>query len=144
MSNELVKQKNWLQRSWKWMLPLVVVCFLTFTLFLSMTAGHLGDFGKAYAEPHLYQGAVEIAQKNKEVTALLGKLEPVGKIAILEGDIDYSDDNSHVELSVRVVGATGKATMYAIANRINNVWEYKEITIQIKNPPENRQKIKVR
>lgn len=144
MSNDLVKQKNWLQHSWKWMLPLVIISILTFTLFFSMTAGHLGDFTKAYAEPQLFEGAKDIAQQNKKVTELLGKLEPVEKMAILEGDIEYSDENNHVTLSVKIIGATGKATMDVIANLINDAWEYQKIAIRIKNPPKKRQTIRVR
>lgn len=117
---------------------------MTFSLFLSLTADHLSDFGKAYAEPQLYQVALELAQENKEVTALLGKLEPVGKIAILEGDIEYSKENNHVELSVRVIGETGRANMYVIADRRNDMWEYEKIKIRIKNPPENRRTIIVK
>lgn len=144
MSNEILKQENWFQRNWKWTLPLVVIVILTFTLFFSLIAGHLGDFGKAYAEPQLYDGALEIAQENKDVTELLGQLEPVGKMAILEGDIEYTDESNHVYLSVRVTGTKGKANMSVIANRINDSWEYQKISIRIKNPPEIRQSIDVK
>lgn len=144
MSNELLKRKNWIQRNWKWTLPLAVIVILTFTLLLSLTAEHLGDFGKAYAEPQLYAGEVTIAQQNKEVTELLGKLDPIEKMAILEGEVEYSDDNSHVDLSVRITGSKGKANMSVIANRINNIWEYKKISIRIKNPPEKRRTITVK
>lgn len=144
MSNELLKRKNWLQLNWKWIVPLAAILVLTFTLFISLTADHLGDFGKAYAEPQLYADALEIAQQNKEVTELLGKLEPVGKMAILEGDIEYTDENSHVDLSVRVTGTKGNARMHVIANRINDSWEYEKISIRIKNPPEKQQTIVVK
>ncbi|WP_026451942.1 cytochrome c oxidase assembly factor Coa1 family protein [Aequorivita capsosiphonis] len=144
MSNELVKQNNWFQRHWKWMLPLVVVGILTATLFASLTAGHLGDFGKAYAEPQLFKGALDLAQQNREVTELLGQLEPVGNMAILEGDIEYTHESNHVNLSVRVTGTKGKANMQVIANRINDSWEYQKVSIRVKNPPEKRQTIMVK
>lgn len=144
MSNELLKRKNWLQRNWSWTIPLVVVLILSFSLFFSLTAGHLGDLGKAYAEPQLYAGALEIVQQNKQVTALLGQLEPIGKMAILEGEIDYSNEDCYVDLWVRITGTKGKAGMSVTAKRINNKWEYEKISIRIKNPPEERQNIIVK
>lgn len=53
MENDLIYQKSWLQRNWKWALPLLIVVILASTLFFSLTAGHLNDFGKAYADPKL-------------------------------------------------------------------------------------------
>lgn len=138
MSNELIERKKWFQRNGKLLLSLVVIAVLTFTLFISFMFGHLGDLGKAYAEPQLYNGALKLAQQNKQVIELLGQLESIGKIAILEGNVEYNNDNSQVDLSVRVIGSKGKANMHVIANRINKAWEYKKISIRIKNPPEKR------
>ena len=138
MRNELIKRKKWFQRNGKLLLSLVVIVVLIFTVFISLTFGHLGDLGKAYAEPQLYNGALKLAQQNMEVIDLLGQLESIGKIAILEGNVEYNNENSQVDLSVIVVGSKGKATMQVIANRINKAWEYKKITIRIKNPREKR------
>lgn len=66
------------------------------------------------------------------------------KIAILEGEVKYNDDNSQVDLSVRVIGTKGKAKMSVIANRINDNWEYEKISIRIKNPSDKLQTIKIR
>jgi hypothetical protein len=143
MENDLIHQKNWFQRNWKWALPISIVAILAAILFFSLTAGHLGDFGKAYSEPQLFQGALEKAQENEEVKIALGEIEPVSKMAILEGDVNYSDQNRNVKFTVRVEGKNGKALMDGIAERTNNSWEYKAITIRIKNPPEKRQIIEV-
>lgn len=143
MENELIHQKNWFQRNWQWALPIAIVAILSATLFFSLTARHLGDFGKAYSEPQLFQGALEKAQENAEVKTVLGELEPVSKIAILEGDVNYSNQNRNVQFTVRVEGKNGKALMDGIAERTNDSWEYKKITIRIKNPPEKRQTINV-
>lgn len=144
MTNDLIHQKNWFQRNWKWALPVSVVAILAVTLFFSLTAGHLDDFGKAYAEPQLYDGAVEIAQQNSTVNELLGKIEPVTKMAILEGDIDYTNQNKNVHFSVRIESKEGKARMSVDAERNSDFWEYRKIIIRIKNPSEKRQTILVK
>lgn len=144
MNNELINKKDWLQRNWKWALTLIVIAFLSLALFLSQTSEHISDFGKAYFEPELYEGALKLAQQNEQVTELLGQLEPVGKMAILEGDIEFTNKNNHVDLSVRIAGTEGKANLSATAYRIKNNWEYEKITIRIKNPSEKRQNIIVK
>src|SRR5690606_27097276 len=143
MENELIHQKNWFQRNWKWALPISILAILCATLFFSLTGEHLGDFGKAYSDPQLFQGAMEKAQENEEVKRVLGEIEPVSKMAILEGDVNYTNQNRNVQFTVRVEGKNGKALMDGIAERINDSWDYKKITIRVKNPPEKRQTINV-
>jgi len=67
----------------------------------------------------------------------------VSKMAILEGDVNYTNQNRNVQFTVRVEGKNGKALMDGIAERINDSWDYKKITIRVKNPPEKRQTINV-
>ena len=143
MSNDLIKQRNWLQRNWKWALPTTVVAFLSATLFFSLTSGHLGDFGHAYSDPQLFGGAIIKVQENEKATVVLGEILPVDRMAILEGDVKYTNQNKNVQFSVRIKGANGKAIMDVEAERSNDIWEYKKITIRIKNPPEKRQTISV-
>lgn len=143
MDNELIKQNTWFQHNWKWVLPISIVAVLAITLFFSLTAWHLGDFGKAYSEPQLFQGALEKAKENEEVKTVLGDIEPVSKMAILEGDVNYTNQNNSVQFTVRIEGKNGKAAMHGIAERVADSWNYKKITIRIKNPPEKKQTIEV-
>jgi len=143
MDNDLIHQKTWFQRNWKWVLPIAIFAILAATLFFSLMAGHLGDFGKAYSEPQLFQGALEKAQENEEVKIAVGEIEPVSKMAILEGEVNYTNQNRNVQFTVRVEGKNGKAFMDGFAERSNDSWEYKKITIRIKNPPEKRQTIDI-
>src|SRR5690606_9200883 len=143
MENELIHQKNWFQRNWKWVLPISIVAILSATFFFSLIGEHLGDFGQAYNDSDLFEGALLKVQENEEVTFALGEIEPVSKMAILEGDVNYTNQNRNVQFTVRVEGKNGKALMDGIAERINDSWDYKKITIRVKNPPEKRQTINV-
>lgn len=143
MNNEIIQQKNWAQRNWRWALSFVIILVLGVILLFSLTGDHLGDFGQAYADPQLFQGAVDKAQENEAVTNLLGNLEPIDKMAILEGDVGYSNQNKNVSFSVRLKGSNGKAQMSAEAIRKNDLWEYKKITIRIKDSSKNKQTIEV-
>ncbi len=144
MNNELIIQKTWINRNWKWFFSSIIVLILAISLFFTLTAGHLGDFSKAYLEPQLFEGAVELAQQNKEVTELLGEIKPISKMAILEGEVQYTNQSNHVTLSVKVDGTKMKAMLDVVANRKNDGWEYEKINIRVKNPPEKRQTIVVK
>ena len=42
-------------------------------------------FGKAYSDTKLYENALKKVNTSQKVNQLLGQIEPLGKMAILEG-----------------------------------------------------------
>ncbi|WP_299223373.1 cytochrome c oxidase assembly factor Coa1 family protein [uncultured Aquimarina sp.] len=64
-------------------------------------------------------------------------------MAILEGEVRYSDNNKSVDLSIRIKGSKRKASMDISADKINGEWNYKKINIRIKKPIEEKQTIKI-
>lgn len=105
--------------------------------------GITNDLVQAYADTELYENALKKVKSDDRVTELLGEIEPIDKLAILEGQVEYSNDNKTVNSSIRVIGSKGRASMDISADRINNLWNYKKINIRIKNPPEKKQTIKI-
>ncbi len=87
------------------------------------------DFAQAYIDKPLYENAIEKARNKEKVKEIFGKLEPIDKLAILEGDVGYSNDNKTVKMSVRISGSKEKGTMYILANRENENWNYEKIEI---------------
>jgi len=135
MDNDIIKNKNWLQRNLKWLLPVViVVCFLGSALFSTASDAHLGGYAMALNDEALYKDALTQAQQNKEVVKVLGTLESIDQLAIIESNVEYSDSNKHVNLSVRIKGSKAKGKMDVIATKANNTWQYNAITIRIKDP----------
>ncbi|KGO88194.1 hypothetical protein Q765_03905 [Flavobacterium rivuli WB 3.3-2 = DSM 21788] len=134
MDNDTIKNKNWLQRNIKWLLPvIVVVCFLGSALFSTVSDAQMGGYVTALNDDALYKDALKQAQQNKEVVKVLGTLEPIDQMAIIESNVEYSDNNNHVNLSVRVKGSKAKGKMDVIATKGNNTWQYNTITIRIKD-----------
>lgn len=145
MNNELIKHKSWWKRNWKWFVPLFgIILIFTTIFFTSGMGGITTDLAKAYADTKLYENALEKVNTNQKVNTLLGEIEPLGKMAILEGQTEYSDDNQTVNSTVRIVGTKGKARMDITAERINGDWNYSKINVRIKNPPENKQTIEIK
>lgn len=144
MNNELIEQKSWWKRNWKWFVSLTGFILILITILFSSGFGRtLGDYSKAYADSSLYENALEKAQQNKRVIEVLGSLEPIDNLAILEGEVHYSKDNNSVKTSIRVKGTKGKARLDIFADRINDTWYYKIINIRIKSPPEKKETIEI-
>ncbi len=131
--NELILEKNWYKRNWKWFVPSVVV-LSTFALILFIFASPISNIAKAYADTSIYENALEKAQQNQQVIETLGLLEPIDKIAIIEGYVLYSNNNNTVDLTIRVKGTKGKGKMDITANKVNENWSYQKIAIRIKDP----------
>ncbi|NHN24172.1 hypothetical protein FIA58_000655 [Flavobacterium jejuense] len=136
MSNVLIIKQNWWQKNWKWFLPTsVLLLLLGFVLVLSI-AGNATDIVQAYNDETLYTKAIEKVKLNKRVIEVLGEIKPIDKLAILEGNTKYSNNNNSVEISIRIIGSKEKGKMDVIADKIDKEWKYKKITIRIKNPKE--------
>ena len=137
MNNELIKQKSWWKRHWKWFIPITGTILISIVIFfLSGLDGITADFTQAYADTELYENALQKVKSDKRVTELLGEIEPIDKLAILEGSVKYSLDNKTVNTSIRLKSTKGKAKMDITATRIDNKWDYEKINLRIREPIE--------
>ena len=144
MSNELIIEKSWFKRNWKWFVPIILFVLAVIFLFSSSgLGGQLGDYGKAYADSSLYTIPMEKVKRNIRVRETLGEIEPMGKMAILNGAIHYSEDNKSVESTIKIFGENGKAMLDISAEWINGSWVYNKINVRIKNPLQNREVIPI-
>lgn len=144
MDNELILEKSWLKRNKKWFLPTFILLFLLLIVLIlsSNIQGNVSDIVQAYSDNSLYEKAIEKANTNKRVTDVIGKIEPIDKLAILEGNVNYSNNNNTVELTVRLKGNKGKGKMDIIADKKEKEWIFKKINIRIKEPKEEIQIVK--
>jgi len=131
--NELILEKSWWKRNWKWFIPSVTV-LSTLAIILSLFASPIPDIAKAYADNSIHENALLKARKNQQIIETLGVLEPIDKMAIFEGFVLYSNNNNTVNLTIRVKGTKGKGKMDITANKVNENWSYQKIAIRIKEP----------
>ena len=144
MNNDLIEQKSWWKKNWKWFVPLSGISIILIAILVSLGVGEIGtNLVQAYSDTELFENALEKVKSDKRVAELLGEIEPIDKLAILEGVVMYSNENKTVNLSIRIIGTKGKAKMDISADLINNKWDYKKINIRIKKPIENKQIIKI-
>ena len=144
MNNELIEQKSWWKMNWKWFVPVSGILLIIISVSISSGMGGIGaDLAQAYSDTELYENALEKVKSNQKVKELLGKIEPIDKLAILEGTVHYTNENQTVNSTIRLKGTKGKAKMDISADRIHNEWNYTKIKVRIKNPPESKQTIEI-
>jgi len=144
MNNELIEQKSWWNQNWKWLIPVSGIILISFTIFFSSGMDRIStELVLAYTDNELYENALEKIKADKRVVELLGEIEPIDNLAILEGSVKYSDNNKIVNSSIRVIGKKLTAKMDITAEKINNKWIYKKLNVRIKKPIEKKQTIEI-
>lgn len=144
MNHELIKRKSWWKRHGKWLVPVTGIILISVVIFFSSGMdGVVVDLAQAYATTELYDNAIEKVNADKRVNELLGEIQPMDNLAILEGVVEYSNNNKTVNSTIRLIGTKGRAKMDISADRINKEWEYTKINVRIKNPPEIKQTIEI-
>ena len=114
--NELIIEKSWWKRHWKFLVPTTII-FLMVVVILSLFSNPISDIAKAYTDTSIYENALEKANKNQLVNETLGILKPIDKMAIIEGNVLYSNNNNTVDLTIRVKGTKGKGKMDITSNK---------------------------
>ncbi|GAB5539190.1 MAG: hypothetical protein Salg2KO_12930 [Salibacteraceae bacterium] len=141
-------KKPWPRRKRTWFLLVLVVCLGIFISSLpSGLTRNIGFLAKAYSEPEICEGALEVAKKNGKILELLGELEPMRAYDMVEGSVKYSKglDSAAITIPVRGDGKNGKirSNMDVLAHKIDGKWEYLNIKVRIKGPPELNQTIPI-
>lgn len=137
------QKKGW-KRYWKAALVLCALVIISVTLFFtSGMDGVVSNYAQAYADTSLYEKALEQVREHPQATALLGDIEPLEQLSIVEGAVQYSNDNQTVHTTVRIRGTKGTAKMDMAAHRVDAVWQYETINLRVKDPQETTQTIEI-
>ncbi|QHI34846.1 hypothetical protein IMCC3317_01910 [Kordia antarctica] len=144
MNTNIIESKPWWKRNWKSSLGLVIIMLILLSYVFSSNFGAIvSDYTKAYADPTLFELPLEKVRANKRVQETLGTIEPIDNMTILNGEVQYSNDNKMVTSTIKITGEHGKAMLDIFATFENNSWLYKKIIVRIKNPPEKKETIQI-
>ena len=137
MDNELVEKESWLKRNWKWSVPTTILFVFILGIFLTSNSPEgITDIIQTYNDNSLYEKAIAKANSDKRIVQSIGIIQPIDKLAIVEGNIVYSNDNNSVSLSVRIKGTKGNGKLDITADKIGTAWKYKKIIVRNKNTKE--------
>ena len=141
--NDGIQKSRWFKRNWRWSIPII----LLFTIFFLSLPKGIGNatlhIAKGYSDSEVPENAFEIIKKNNRVNQMLGKLEPIGKLTILEGYVKYSENADSVFMALTIKGSKGKGKMDIRAFKNNHQWQYEELAVRLKEPHFRKETISI-
>ena len=133
-----------MSKSLKWLIPIVVFIGIVFYLFSSSGMGKVAtDLTQAYADPELYNNAIEKANSDQRILENIGEIQPIDKMSILNGEVNFSDDNQKVNSTIKVIGSKGNGKLDLTAERENESWRYEKINVRIKDSAKKKKTIEI-
>ena len=126
--------RSFWQRHWKWLTVSIIAIIMLF--FISPIGNAVTDIARVYTDASVYENALDEVKKNDHTVAILGTISPIGKFAIVEGAVMYSNNNDTVKITVRIKGSKNHGKLDIIANKLNGDWAYELIKIRLKDPKE--------
>ncbi|MCZ8229044.1 cytochrome c oxidase assembly factor Coa1 family protein [Flavobacterium sp.] len=134
MENNNIEGSSWAKRNWKWLLPATItILFLTFYAIIPVLSNEAPQIIKAYSDTKVFEKAIEIANANSEVKTTIGTIEAIDKLAILEGNIVYANNDTSIASTIRVKGNHNQGKMDFTANKKGSEWIFQKITVRCKN-----------
>ena len=133
-----------MSKSLKWLIPIVVFIGIVFYLFSSSGMGKVAtDLTQAYADPELYNNAIEKANSDQRILQNIGEIRPIDKMSILNGEVNFSDDNQKVNSTIKVIGSKGNGKLDLTAERDNESWRYEKINVRIIDSAKKKKTIEI-
>lgn len=135
--------KNWFQRNRIWVLSVIALLIL---IFLSLPKGFTKGASHmliGYSDMKLADSAISIVNKNERVLEMLGNIEPMSKMTMLEGYVSYSKNLDSVFMALTIKGAKEKGKLDIYAFKKNNAWVYKQLNVRLKEPKFRKETIPI-
>lgn len=128
MNNELIDRPSWWKRNWKWAVP-VGGCLSVIVLIIIVIGAGIFGVSKMFSGSEPYAYGLEQAQSNEQVIELLGT--PIETYSIMQGSINYSNDDGEADISIPIKGPNGKGKIYVVGEKRNDIWTYLELEVRI-------------
>lgn len=123
------RPKTWLERNWKWFVPvvtlgaLIVIGAFTTCIILFVERTLKGS------EP--YQVAVRQVHASPEVTRTLGV--PLQESWLVMGNYRSVNSSHYVDLNFDVTGPKGKAHVFVVGSGTGSDWTYRTLSIEFED-----------
>ncbi|MEW7291483.1 cytochrome c oxidase assembly factor Coa1 family protein [Aquimarina sp. 2304DJ70-9] len=147
MNDEAKLERNWWKRNWKWGTSITLLFFICMCILSIISSLGVGDniigFGEVLSDSSIYDNALEKARKNERVIEVMGELDPISSLAIIEGDVGYTNNKNSIVVTIKITGSKASGSIDIIADRNGIEWQYRKINIRIKNPKEKKETIEI-
>ena len=126
--NELIQEKSWWKRNWKWVVPTGGCLTIIILLIVFIGAAVLG-VTKLTTGSEPYLEGIAKTQNNEQAIELLG--EPIETDGIMQGSINFSNNIGDADIRIPIKGPKGEGTIYVVAEKSNGTWTYSELEVRI-------------
>ena len=124
---QMVPQKSWFSRNWKWFLPTIILGpLLLLALFIGGILSFVFGMMKS-SEPYHY--AVATAQNNPEVIRELGA--PVEPGWFTSGNINVSGSSGAAAMAISLNGKLRHGSVLVIAKESDGNWTYQKLEVLV-------------
>jgi hypothetical protein len=121
------RPRNWLERNWKWAVPVLVVSsLLVLTLFIG---GIFWGVTSMMRASYPYQLAVKRATESPAVAAKLGTPLHIGWL--VSGNLNFNGPVGSASLSIPVSGPTGKGEIIVVGKKHGNHWNFETLEVDV-------------
>jgi cytochrome oxidase complex assembly protein 1 len=121
------RPRNWLERNWKWAVPVVFVAgVLVLTLFIG---GIFWGVMSIMRSSYPYQLAVKRATESPAVAAKLGIPMHVGWL--VSGNVNLNGPEGNASLSIPVSGPNGKGDIIVVGKKHGNHWNFETLEVDV-------------
>ncbi|WP_299766912.1 cytochrome c oxidase assembly factor 1 family protein [uncultured Dokdonia sp.] len=126
--NELIQEKSWWKRNWKWALPVGGCggCLIIVILFIG---GVFAGVTTMFTSSTPYQEGLEKVNSNEQVVELLGT--PIEKDGIMQGSINFNNGDGEADFNIPIKGPKGEGRLYIVGEKRNDEWTYSEMEVRI-------------
>jgi hypothetical protein len=131
-SNELIVQKNWWERNWKWFVP--TGCLSLIIIFAVFIASLFFGITSLLKSSDSYKIALDKAQHNKIVIEKLGS--PIEDDGIASGSVNINNDVENCNLKIPIKGSKGTGILHVVGTK-NGTWKFHEMNVYVKSSKEN-------
>ncbi len=105
----------------------MVGCGVVIVAILAITAGIVFFVFGLIKSSYVYKSAVQRAESNPQVIALLGS--PVGTGWWVRGSVNLDNDRGHADITIPIEGPKGEAKIHCVATRSRDDWTFDELLV---------------
>lgn len=128
MNNELVPQKSWWKRNWKWVIPVGGCLTLIIGVIVLFSSIYFGVTNMMEgSQPYEY--AFELINNDEELVDVLGS--PIEKDGMIQGTINWTNGSKSAKMKIPISGPKNSGILYIDASGEGDEWVYHEIRVEV-------------
>jgi hypothetical protein len=126
MASHKESKATWWNQNWKWFLPVLCFCGVLALGFIALIVFLVSGMMKS---SDAYQLPVAAAKTDARVIKAIGS--PVEEGFFPTGAISTAGSSGHANLSIRLSGPKGRGTIYVLADRAMNAWNFSNLVFVV-------------